>query len=623
MTQFSKQNDLLSIIRILQRDVEALKRRDIRQTAEIDSGFEEWTPPGLSDGDPPAYSPTPNVYGGPGFFGTDWEPIDNHDPVTYEIYIDTVSDFTPSVGNFVAKIDGTGYIIDRLPNGNDLSYDTTYYIKLIATDIDGAAPESDQSSDQLVRLPSDEIQLDGVPPAGSPTPIAEDGIGFISARWTPITNHDPVRYEVHISDDDTFIPSVDTLVADTANTSLVIAKANAAGDPLLYDTDYYVRTIAKDGDGSAPYSTISAAASLMQIETIDIAELAITETLITDEAISTRTIAANAITANEILAGSVAAEEIAANAVVAGKIAANAVTAATVAAGEIVAGKLSVDSIVAGNIQTDAVTATKIIANSIVSDKLVTGTLLAEKIFAKTITAAQIKTGTITADEIFTKTITADKIAVGTITADEINVASIQAATVTAAKIESLTIIAPDIRSASGTGTRTTFNSSGIITYDSSNDPIVTLNSDGIKIMPEGFFEYDPDGPREVSFDGVGGFYAGDFGGSMMVRAADKTATILNSLGSSSFLFSGRVRTGTSTISGNGTRATTLTNISHNVNSFWGTPKIICQVRGGGGLYTTQTSSITSTQFSITVTHIDSGTTWNDDRTVDWIAIAT
>ncbi len=86
--------------------------------------------------------------------------------------------------------------------------------------------------------------------------------------------------------------------------------------------------------------------------------------------INTVSIADDAITAGKIVAGAVIAGKIAANAVTANEIAANAVTAAKILAGTITADKIAANSITAGQIQAGSITATEIAANSITTSEL-------------------------------------------------------------------------------------------------------------------------------------------------------------------------------------------------------------------------------------------------------------
>lgn len=100
---------------------------------------------------------------------------------------------------------------------------------------------------------------DGAAPASSPTPTVVGGPSFLAARWTAVSNTDPVTYEVHVSASTGFTPSGSTLYAETSATSIIV-KTLADGSAFAYGTTYYVRLIAKDADGSAAAGTQGSAA---------------------------------------------------------------------------------------------------------------------------------------------------------------------------------------------------------------------------------------------------------------------------------------------------------------------------------------------------------------------------
>lgn len=101
----------------------------------------------MSDGNAPASSPTPTVVGGLGYVYATWTPVANADPVTYEVHMSTTSGFTPVAGTKATEVSGTFALIDTLPQSSTaLTYGTTYYIKLIAKDRDGAAAAGAQGS---------------------------------------------------------------------------------------------------------------------------------------------------------------------------------------------------------------------------------------------------------------------------------------------------------------------------------------------------------------------------------------------------------------------------------------------------------------------------------------------
>lgn len=100
----------------------------------------------LSDGNPPASSPTPTVTSGIGYLFVSWSPLVNNDPVTYEVHVSTSSGFTPSAGTKALETASTGIVLKKDGSGATLTNGTTYYVKLIAKDRDGSAAAGSQGS---------------------------------------------------------------------------------------------------------------------------------------------------------------------------------------------------------------------------------------------------------------------------------------------------------------------------------------------------------------------------------------------------------------------------------------------------------------------------------------------
>lgn len=153
-----------------------------------------------------------------------------------------------------------------------------------------------------------EAGSDGIAPTSSPDPTVLAGIGMFIAKWTPLTNPDPVRYQVHVSTTLGFTATVDdpaTLVGTTTGSQFTVRALPGPepepGDPdprtLDYDTTYYVRVIAVDDDGAAPQS-LQALASVFRVTGIDLA--------------------VDSVTAANIVAGTLTGELFSASVIVAG-----------------------------------------------------------------------------------------------------------------------------------------------------------------------------------------------------------------------------------------------------------------------------------------------------------------
>jgi hypothetical protein len=130
---------------------------------------------------------------------------------------------------------------------------------------------------------------DGDPPASSPTPAVAGGPSFLNIAWPVVANADPVTYEVHVGLSAAFTPDSSTFAGEVSGTSMFV-REQPDGEPLAYDTTYYVQIIAKDADGAASPGS-EASGSLVPIDWPDIS--------------------ADAVRANHILAGSIDAEKLA------------------------------------------------------------------------------------------------------------------------------------------------------------------------------------------------------------------------------------------------------------------------------------------------------------------------
>jgi hypothetical protein len=146
---------------------------------------------------------------------------------------------------------------------------------------------------------------DGSPPSSSPVPMSQAGLGFFILKWTPISNHDPVTYEVHVSATDGFTADSTTLVGQTTASQFMVKAlpgpppADGEADPrvLDYDTTYYARIIARDADGAAAQSA-EVVATAVRATGIDLA--------------------VDSVTADQIVAGTLTGDLFAASVVVAG-----------------------------------------------------------------------------------------------------------------------------------------------------------------------------------------------------------------------------------------------------------------------------------------------------------------
>lgn len=115
------------------------------------------------DGNPPASSPQPTVTGGIKSFFLRWDAIPNHDPVTYDIYVSTDPNFTPDPTTLYGSTAGTSMTVGHLATpdattGSDqFVYNTSYYFRIVARDVDNPAPAGAPGTDQLVQINTPDV----------------------------------------------------------------------------------------------------------------------------------------------------------------------------------------------------------------------------------------------------------------------------------------------------------------------------------------------------------------------------------------------------------------------------------------------------------------------------------
>ena len=173
-----------------------------------------------------------------------------------------------------------------------------------------------------------------------------------------------------------------------------------------------------------------------------------------NDAVTNAKIATNAVTGDVIASGAITETKISSGAITTPKIAAGAVTASEIAAGSITSSQIAADTIAAGNIATGAITADEIASNAITSAKITAGAIIGDKIAANAITGAKIAAGEITGDKITANTITGGLIAASGIITNSAQItdavvtnAKIANAAITSAKIQDLAVTSAKIGS--------------------------------------------------------------------------------------------------------------------------------------------------------------------------------
>jgi hypothetical protein len=125
-------------------------------------------PASPTDGSAPASSPAVDaVVGGVGFLLARWTEVANTDPVTYDVHVGTVTGFAPAAANLVGSVAGTAFFIRSLAGGTPLTYGTTYYVRLVARDDDGAAAAGAEGSGQMAKANTADIAAGAITAASA------------------------------------------------------------------------------------------------------------------------------------------------------------------------------------------------------------------------------------------------------------------------------------------------------------------------------------------------------------------------------------------------------------------------------------------------------------------------
>lgn len=132
---------------------------------------DSWPIQTSSDGFAPASSPDPTALSGIDMIAVRWTQITNADPVRYQVHISTTLGFTPDSTTLVGTTEASSFWIkampgpDPLPGDPDertLQYDTAYYIRIVATDDDGAAAPSLQAIGSVFQVTGVNLAADSV-----------------------------------------------------------------------------------------------------------------------------------------------------------------------------------------------------------------------------------------------------------------------------------------------------------------------------------------------------------------------------------------------------------------------------------------------------------------------------
>jgi hypothetical protein len=111
----------------------------------------------LSDGRPPAASPTPTLTGGIGTLFVVWPAEANTDQVTYDVHLSAVLAFVAVPATRAVTTTGTQAVLRTLPDTTPLVNGVTYGVRVVARDRDGVAPPGPVVTGQMALLNTPDI----------------------------------------------------------------------------------------------------------------------------------------------------------------------------------------------------------------------------------------------------------------------------------------------------------------------------------------------------------------------------------------------------------------------------------------------------------------------------------
>lgn len=155
-----------------------------------------------------------------------------------------------------------------------LAQNQTYYARVKAVDSLGlsSASWSATANGTTGTYPS-ASPSDGAVPTGAPTLTAAAGLGYVYLNWTPVTNADPVVYDVYMSTTSGFTTyDATTKITEVFGTSAIV-DTTVAGASLAYGTTYYFKVRARDRDGSSTSISAQASAAPYKASTSDISTI--------------------------------------------------------------------------------------------------------------------------------------------------------------------------------------------------------------------------------------------------------------------------------------------------------------------------------------------------------------
>jgi hypothetical protein len=128
-------------------------------------------PPVVSDGEAPPSSPQAEVIPGIGAFFLRWAPPANDDPMQFEVHVSDDTGFIPTADTLYSETDAYSMTVrhtgvDDVETGLPIPFkyttdevDHPYYFRVVAKDVDGAAPAGAETESRLLPITGEDIRV--------------------------------------------------------------------------------------------------------------------------------------------------------------------------------------------------------------------------------------------------------------------------------------------------------------------------------------------------------------------------------------------------------------------------------------------------------------------------------
>ena len=205
----------------------------------------------IRDGSAPASSPVAVVTDGAGYLLVTWLPVTNTDAVTYEVHMSTTTLFTPGASSLSVTTPSTWAFIREEtdvidPLNPPLDDAVTYYVRIVATDLDGSAAAGTQDTGS----PLDPLLIDNT---NTTTYIIDEIVAatitigdanIVDGKITNLTAATADIWRANIQDLAVDTAQINDLAVDTAKVALLAVDSAQIAD--LAVTNAKVADLAAD-----------------------------------------------------------------------------------------------------------------------------------------------------------------------------------------------------------------------------------------------------------------------------------------------------------------------------------------------------------------------------------------